>query len=160
MNGVKSYSHACIAYIVGRLIAGKSVTSIYDYSRAVEIRREDLPDQGCLKEFNYENWSFLSGSPGVCKYQYSCNAGHSIDIAIKGNTFIGYIRGSSSHFIGTVKGDSVYLYDQRNRPISTTGYPATRSATEKMSRRVSAAAERSRFRQGRVMNRKAELGKK
>lgn len=113
MDSVKSYSHACIAYIVGRLIAGKSVTSIYDYSRAVEISREGLPDQGCLKEFNYENWSFLAGSPGVCKYQYSCNAGHSIDIAIKGNTFIGYIRGSSSHFIGTVKGDSVYLYDQK-----------------------------------------------
>jgi len=110
---MKSYSHACIAYIVGRLIAGKRVTSVYDYSQAVEITRDGLPDQECLREFNYENWSFLSGSPGICRYQYICNAGHAIDIAIKGNTFIGHIRGNSSHFIGTVKGDSVYLYDQK-----------------------------------------------
>ena len=110
---MKSCSHVCIAYIVGRLIAGKSVTSIYDYARAVEIDHEGLPDDECLREFAHVNWSFLTGAPGICRYQYLCNAGHAIDLAVKGNTFIGYIRGSASHFIGTVKGDSVFVYDQK-----------------------------------------------
>lgn len=110
---MSSYSHACIAYIVGRLIAGKSVTSVYDCSNCVEIGGQDLPDNSCLREFSHPNWTYLSGSQNVFRYQYSCNAGHSIDIAIKGNTFIGCVRDSSLRFIGKVKGDSVYLYDQK-----------------------------------------------
>lgn len=111
-NLKQPYSH-CIAYIVGRLIAGKAVTSIYDYSLCAEIARDQLPDEECLREVNYANWSYMSSSPAIFKYQYTCNAGHSIDIAIKGNTFIGYVRESSLHFIGKVKGDSVYLYDRK-----------------------------------------------
>jgi len=109
---MKAEAHLCIAYIVGRLIAGKSVTTIYDYSRSLEISTEGLPDKECLREFNYKNWSYLSVSPGIFRYQYTCNAGYSMTIAIKGNTFIGYMRDCSSHFIGKVKGDSVYLFDQ------------------------------------------------
>ncbi len=107
------HAHACIAYIVGRLIAGKTVTSIYDYSQSCEIDSSGLPDHRCLREFGSVNWSYLAGSPAISKYQYACNAGHSFDLAVKGNSFIGYIKESGSHFIGTVRGDSVYLYDQR-----------------------------------------------
>jgi hypothetical protein len=106
-------AHACIAYIVGRLIAGKTVTSLYDYSQSCEIDGSGLPDKQCLKEFSYVNWSYLTGAPAISKYQYACTAGHSIDLAIKGNSFIGYIKESRSHFIGTVRGDSIYLYDQQ-----------------------------------------------
>jgi hypothetical protein len=106
-------NRACIAYIVGRLIAGKAVTALYDYSQSYEIDSSGLPDHRCLKECSYVNWSYLAGSPAISKYQYTCNAGHSIDLAVKGNSFIGYIKESRTHFIGTVRGDSVYLYDQK-----------------------------------------------
>jgi hypothetical protein len=106
-------NRACIAYIVGRLVAGKDVTALYDYSQSCEIGSSGLPDQQCLKECSFVNWSYLPGSPAISKYQYACNAGHSIDLAVKGNSFIGCIKGSSAHFFGTVRGDSIYLYDQK-----------------------------------------------
>jgi hypothetical protein len=110
---MKSHAHACIAYIVGRLIAGKNVTSIYDYARSCEIDVSGLPDERCLKSFTCVNWSYLSQSPNIFRYRFSCNAGHFIDLSVKGNTFIGYVRDSSSHFMGNVRGDAVYLYDHK-----------------------------------------------
>ena len=110
---MKSYTHACIAYIVGRLIAGKKIFSLYDYTESQEIEIDSLPDAEQLKEFNYVGWSYMSGSPNISRFQYSFKTGDSVNLAIKGNSFIGYIRASSSHFIGTVRGDSVYLYDQK-----------------------------------------------
>ncbi len=110
---MKSYTHAYIAYIVGRLIAGKKIKSIYDYTDLHEIEIDSLPDAEQLKEFSYVNWSYLSTSPNISKFQCSFKAGDSLDLSIKGSSFIGFIRESSSHFIGTVRGDSMYLYDQR-----------------------------------------------
>lgn len=110
---MESLTHACIAYIVGRLIAGKDVTSIYDYARSCEIDISQLPGEKCLKSFNCVNWSYLTQSPNIFKYQFSCNSGHLIDLSVKGNTFIGYVRDSSSHFMGKVRGDAVYLYDHK-----------------------------------------------
>jgi hypothetical protein len=110
---MKSYTHACIAYIVGRLIAGKKIKSIYDYTDLKEIDVDSLPDAEQLKEFSYVNWSYISPTPSISKFQYLFKTGDSVDLSIKGSSFIGYIRESSSHFIGTVRGDSIYLYDQR-----------------------------------------------
>lgn len=110
---MRDYTRACIAYIVGRLIAGKDVTAIYDYEEGREIDVSGLPDSRCLKEFANINWSYLSGGAGICRYQYSCSAGHHFHLSIKGNTFVGYIRNSPCHFMGKVKGDAVYLYDHQ-----------------------------------------------
>lgn len=108
---MKGYNHVCIAYIVGRLIAGKDVTSIYDYARSCEIDISALPDERCLKSFSSINWSYMNNSPSIFRYQFSCSAGHLINLSVKGNTFIGYVRDSSTHFMGKVRGDAVYLYD-------------------------------------------------
>lgn len=110
---MKSYTHAYIAYIVGRLIAGKKIQSIYDYADLKEIGIDSLPDAEQLKEFSYVNWSYISSTPSISKFQYSFKTGYSVELSIKGSSFIGYIRESSSHFIGTVRGDSIYLYDQK-----------------------------------------------
>ncbi len=110
---MKSYTHACIAYIVGRLIAGKKIQSIYDFTDLQEIEIDSLPDAERLKEVSYVNWSYMSSTPSISKFQYSFKTGDSVDLSIKGSSFIGYLRESSSHFIGTVRGDSIYLYDQK-----------------------------------------------
>jgi len=110
---MKTYTHAYIAYIVGRLIVGKKIKSIYDYTDLCEIEIESLPDAEQLREFDYVNWSYMSSTPSISKFQYSFKTGDSVDLSIKGKSFIGFIRESSSHFIGTVRGDSVFLYDQK-----------------------------------------------
>jgi hypothetical protein len=110
---MKSYTHACIAYILGRLIAGKKIQSIYDFADLQEIEIDSLPDAERLKELNYVSWSYMSSTPSISKFQYSFKTGDSVDLSIKGSSFIGYLRESSSHFIGTVRGDSIYLYDQK-----------------------------------------------
>ena len=110
---MKSYTHACIAYIVGRLIAGKKIQSIYDFTDFQEIEIDSLPDAERLKELSYVSWSYMSSTPSISKFQYSFKTGDSVDLSIKGSSFIGYLRESSSHFIGTVRGDSIYLYDQK-----------------------------------------------
>ncbi len=110
---MKSYTHACIACIVGRLIAGKKIHSLFDFEDLQEIEIDSLPDAEQLKETSYVTWSYMSSTPSISKFQYSFKTGGSVDLSIKGSSFIGYLRESSSHFIGTVKGDSIYLYDQK-----------------------------------------------
>ena len=110
---MKSDPHVCIAYIVGRLIAGKSIVTLYDYSRSKEIRIESLPEADRLREFNYVNWSYMVNPAAITRFNYACTGGESLEIRIKGNTFIGYIRETSAHFLGNVRGDSIYLYDQK-----------------------------------------------
>lgn len=107
-------THARIAYLVGRLISGKSVISLYDYDRSERIEVADLPDASSLKEFNYLQWSYMAGSgKRSAKFRYSPEDGRFIDVAVKGSTFIGFIQESSSHFMGMVRGDSVYIFDQK-----------------------------------------------
>jgi hypothetical protein len=110
---MQSYIHAYIACIVGRLVAGKRITSLYDYKESREIEIDSLPDAEQLKESSYADWGYMARTPNIGRFQYSFTTGDSVDLAIKGNSFIGYIRTSSSHFIGTVRGDSVYFYDQK-----------------------------------------------
>jgi hypothetical protein len=110
---VQPHIHAYIAYIVGRLIAGKKIQSLYDYAESREIEIDSLPDAEQLKEFSYVNWSYLASSPNIGRFHYSFRTGGSVKLAVKGNSFIGYIRASSAPFIGTVRGDTVYFYDQK-----------------------------------------------
>ncbi len=111
---MKTDTHARIAYIVGRLISGKSIVSLYDYASSEHIEVKDLSDIKSLKEFDYFQWSYMAGSgKRSAKFRYSSNDGGFIDLAIRGNTFIGYIQESASHFMGTVRGDSVYIFDQK-----------------------------------------------
>jgi hypothetical protein len=110
---MQSYVHVSIAYLVGRLIAGKKILSPYDYMESRQIDIDSLPDAEHLKEFSHVGWSYMAGSPDISRLQYPFRTGDSVDLAIKGNSFIGYFRASSSHFIGTVRGDSVYFYDQK-----------------------------------------------
>lgn len=110
---MKNHTHAYIAYIVGRIIACKKIDSLYDYSQSREIKIGSLPDGERLRDFNYVNWSYMSNPSGINRFRYSCSNGHSIDIRIKGNTFIGHIPESAAHIIGNVRGDAICLYDQK-----------------------------------------------
>lgn len=110
---MNNHTHAYIAYIVGRIIARKKIDVLYDYSQFRDVEIVKLPDGERLRDFNYVNWSYMSNQSGINRFKYSCSSGHSIDIRIKGNTFIGHIPESSAHIIGNVRGDTICLYDQK-----------------------------------------------
>ena len=76
---MKSFTYACIAYIVGRLIAGKKIKSIYDYTDLKEI--DSLPDAEQLKDLSYANWSYISSTPSISRFQYSFKTGDSADLS-------------------------------------------------------------------------------
>lgn len=100
-----------IAYITGRLISGKRIAILYDYSQAGYIHLPHFSDNGFLKDFDAKHKDYIPGYSTGCKNQYSLDSGQSIELSINGNTFIGHIRGSASYFIGHIRGDSIYIFD-------------------------------------------------
>jgi len=104
-------TRTCIAYIAGRIISGKRLFVLYDYARALHIDMSSLPHSHCLKQFGNGRKISLSHSDWGGRYRYACGYGHFFDIAVHGTTFIGYASEGSSHFIGNVRGEAIYLYD-------------------------------------------------
>jgi len=111
---VKQHNRIRIAYIAGRLITGRCIATLFDCNSRTQIEIDSLPDACGLREFDlkYRDNSGLNGS--TCHCQYGCEKKHSIDLTIKGNTFIGYITGSSAIFMGNVRGDSIYIFDRED----------------------------------------------
>ncbi|MCL5024784.1 MAG: hypothetical protein M1497_15735 [Nitrospirae bacterium] len=104
-------TRTCIASIAGKLISNRGHFCLYDYSRSLHVQMTCLPHPEQIRRQGYARKVFAPGSGRGSRYRYTCSCGRLFDIAIHGNTFIGYASGSSSHFIGNVRGDSIYLYD-------------------------------------------------
>ncbi|GAB4488922.1 MAG: hypothetical protein OHK006_19960 [Thermodesulfovibrionales bacterium] len=103
---------ALIAGIAGGLISGREVSSLYDFSSAREIDPSLLPDLSYLRPFRP-----LLRESGVAvrpeKYQYPLGDGRHVEIAVTGSTFIVTIPGCARHFMGTIRGNSISLYDHQ-----------------------------------------------
>jgi hypothetical protein len=110
---MQPHTRTCLAYIAGSIISGKRQFILYDYARAVHIDMSSLPYSRCLKQCGGGRILALSDSPRGGRYRYTCGGGHFFDIAVHGTTFIGYVSKGSSHFVGNVRGDAIYLYDHR-----------------------------------------------
>ena len=103
-----------IAYIAGRLITGKRIASLYDFNNLSHIEIGSLPDADCLTEFDCKHKDYAAANPGRYKYWFCCKKDYSIDLSIKGNTFMGKITGSTAHFVGNVRGDLIHIYDHED----------------------------------------------
>jgi hypothetical protein len=122
---MEQYTHTCVAHIAGRLIAGKGVTSMYDYYQSLEIEAIGLPNNKCLTEFHYINWNCLSDPPGI-SYQCRYKAGNSIDIASRGissSDIFGRVPRILSEPSAVTQSTSTFI---NNQPISTSGSPENR----------------------------------
>jgi hypothetical protein len=108
---MKAATSLSIAYIAGSLISGKPIASLYDYSQARYIDIACLPHAQYLKQFDYARGVSNFGATSGSRYRYSFDSGNFIDLTINGRTFIGYLSEGSCHFIGNVRGDSIYIYD-------------------------------------------------
>lgn len=102
---------AYIAYITGRLISGKRIATLYDFSLAEHVDIHSLPDVEYIKAFDRRYRDYLPGYASGCRAQFACSGGRIIDLSINGTAFMGHITGSSAFFIGAVRGDSIYIFD-------------------------------------------------
>ncbi|MEW6108815.1 MAG: hypothetical protein AB1632_06575 [Nitrospirota bacterium] len=110
---MNSHIHACIAYIVCRLISGRKIASLYDCSESRIINIAGLPDAKGLSEFDEKHRDYVPGYASGCMYEYSFKNGHSIEVFITESTFVVHVNGSSAYFIGNVLEDKIYIYDHR-----------------------------------------------
>jgi hypothetical protein len=100
-----------IAYITGRLISGKKIATLYDYSQTGYVHLSKLADNSFFKDFDEKHRDYIPGYATGCRYQYSLDSGQTVELSINGSSFIGHIRGTSSYFLGNIKGDSIYIFD-------------------------------------------------
>ncbi len=105
--------HACVSYIVCRLITGRRISSLYDFSESSDIDISGLPDIMALREFDENHRDYIPGYASGCTYEHTFSAGRSIEIFINEKTFLVHIRGSSAYFIGNIQGDTIHLYDHK-----------------------------------------------
>ncbi|NJD57690.1 MAG: hypothetical protein FIA94_14970 [Nitrospirae bacterium] len=103
---------ASIAVIAGKLIAGKSVASLYDFALPGNIDIDTLPNAPRLKAFHVDFRDYTPGVATGSSYQYMIDeSGQVLDLTINGSSFIGHIKGGASYFIGNVRGDAIYIFD-------------------------------------------------
>ncbi len=108
---INSHTHAFIACVAGRLISGKRIATLYDYVQARHINIRELPNVSCITEFDARHRDYIPGYSSGYIYQYTCEDGRTIDLCIKGNSFVGRFMGTATYFVGTVRGDAIYLFD-------------------------------------------------
>lgn len=105
---MRSYTRRSVAYIGGRIISGRSSSSIYDYSVGRYTNMSGRVADGRVAVYDYDQKNHISGSYSSL-YHYGNNA--FISLNISGNNFSGYDYDSGSHFSGHVTGNSISLYD-------------------------------------------------
>jgi len=104
--------YASIAVIAAKLIAGKSVASLYDFALPGDIEIDSLPNAPQLKEVHAQFRDYLPGYATGCSYRYTIDGGsRTLEMTFSDSSFIGHIRGGAAYFIGNVRGDSIYIFD-------------------------------------------------
>ncbi len=98
---------ACIAFIAGRAISGKTSSSIYDYSQNKNINISGNVSQTNASVYDYDRKCHVQGSLSNL-YDHGVN-GH-VQLKIDGDRFSGFDYSSGTHFSGSVSGNSVSLH--------------------------------------------------
>lgn len=111
---MKSVTRASIVYIISRLITGKRVATLYDFTELRHISIAALPDAVCLKKFDEAHRDYIPGYATGCKYRYECSeTGINIDLSVNNDSFMGHISGSSAYFAGNIRGDLIDIFDHQ-----------------------------------------------
>jgi hypothetical protein len=111
---VKQYNRIRIAYIVGCLITGRNIATLYDVNNKSTIAIDCLPDVVDIRDFELKHRDHAGLNKSLYQCRYDCGKRHFIEIALKGNTFIGHITGSKAIFMGNVQGESIYIFDRED----------------------------------------------
>ncbi|MDH4231836.1 MAG: hypothetical protein OEW04_07370 [Nitrospirota bacterium] len=114
---MKRHNRTRVAYIAGRLITGKRIASLYDFTTLTDVEIESLPDADRIRELDFEYNNYAKGNAFKYAFRHEFTEKHAIDLTINGNTFMGRITGSSAYFIGNVRGDSIYIFDYEDAAL-------------------------------------------
>ncbi len=109
---MKPHTRRSIAYIVGRLISGKSTSYIYDYLESKYFCFGGNVSMGDVSIYDYELRRHISGngSNGSFSLYHYGNNRH-IQLTLDGAHFNGYDYDVGKHFSGNVSENSISLYD-------------------------------------------------
>ncbi|WP_417764906.1 hypothetical protein [Shewanella chilikensis] len=98
---------ACIAYIAGSAISGKSPSSVYDYAQGKHISISGSVSATQANIYDYDRGCHIQGQ---LSNLYDYGVGSHIQLKISGNNFSGYDYDSGSHFSGQVSGGSISMH--------------------------------------------------
>lgn len=103
-----SSARACVAYVAARVVTGRKVPHIYDYSRSKYVSIDGSISGPEVQVYDYDRSCHFSGTlPSLYDYGRSSH----VKVEIEGDKFSGYDYGSSQHFSGSVRDGSVSFYD-------------------------------------------------
>ncbi len=98
---------ACVAYIAGIAISGKSSSSVYDYSQGKHIGISGSVSATQANVYDYDRGCHVQGHIGNL---YDYGVGAHIQLKINGTQFSGYDYDSGTHFSGNVSGSNISMY--------------------------------------------------
>ena len=103
---------ACLACVAGRLISGRTASSVHDCSASRHIPISGDVDDCKVSVYDHERGCAFSGSGSSGDFSlYHYGDRHQVSLKIDGDQFTGYDYGSMCHFEGGVSGRSITLYD-------------------------------------------------
>jgi hypothetical protein len=108
---VRTHSRTSIAFTAGGLLTGKGIASLYGFTRLGNTEKDSLPEADCLQNAGSAHKGSVQESLDRYECCYLVEEDQSMDLSINGSTFVGRITGSSTHFIGNVRGNMMYVYD-------------------------------------------------
>ncbi|UCE79456.1 MAG: hypothetical protein JSV13_02160 [Nitrospiraceae bacterium] len=74
----------------------------------------ELPNVSSLTEFDARHRDYIPGYSSGCIYQYACGDGLAIDLCVNGNSFVGRFMETTTYFVGSVRGDAMYVFDHED----------------------------------------------
>ena len=110
---MNSNQRACIAEIANAIVNKKKITSVYSYELSSYISISGTADENNVNIFDYSRSCHILGrSNGQGKYNlFDYGLSKHITLNIKNEKFDGFDHMSNKHFSGTVRRNSVNLYD-------------------------------------------------
>jgi hypothetical protein len=105
---MKSDTRRAVAYIAGRAISGKTVSSVYDYAEGGHHNFSGTVSSDSANVYDYDSSCHIGGRLGSLYHYGHCSH---LQLKLKGATFDGFDYDESQHFTGTVHGSSVTLFD-------------------------------------------------
>ena len=111
MKGIKESTRTRVAAVVGAAVAGKTVSSVYDYSASGHKNVSADVSGGRVTGYDYSTSTHFSGSGSTFLDFYDYETSKHVQLRLDGNKFSGYDYHSNRHFSCTVSGNSLSLYD-------------------------------------------------